>query len=131
MNQAAEIRKHPSYRNSVRNDIALIKLTKPIKFSDTVRPICLPTQGEALPVGKQCAAAGWGRINGATRETSNVLKQLSAPVQSAATCQRNQYGGWGAGYVEAEMVCAGSLEGNAGVCSVSTASQASSPRHLL
>jgi hypothetical protein len=46
----------------VLNDIALIKLASPVYFSDTIRPICLPEQGEALPVGKDCAAAGWGRV---------------------------------------------------------------------
>lgn len=54
---------HPQYTTTgTRNDIALVKLVKPFKFSDTIRPACLPKQDEELPVGKKCAATGWGRI---------------------------------------------------------------------
>lgn len=41
--------KHPSFTsNAVRdvNDIAVLTLGKKIKFSDIVRPICLPSEGE-------------------------------------------------------------------------------------
>lgn len=42
------------------HDIALVKLDKPVKFSDTIRPVCLPKRGESDPVNKKCIIAGWG-----------------------------------------------------------------------
>jgi hypothetical protein len=41
--------KHPSFTsNAVRdiNDIAVLTLNKKIKFTDKVRPICLPKEGK-------------------------------------------------------------------------------------
>lgn len=61
----AAIRFHPSFlygdKIGMTNDVALIKLDKPVKFSETIRPVCLPKSGEPLPLGKMCVAAGWGR----------------------------------------------------------------------
>lgn len=43
------------------NDIALIKLSSPVTFSDTIMPACLPDQGIILPHGASCYVTGWGR----------------------------------------------------------------------
>lgn len=32
--------------NSYNHDIALLKLRKPVNFSKTIRPVCLPTEGK-------------------------------------------------------------------------------------
>ena len=42
------------------NDIALIELTEPLRFSDRIQPICLPDAQACLPEGTKCAATGWG-----------------------------------------------------------------------
>jgi len=112
----AEIRFHPNFRFTPRtganNDIALIKLAKPFIFTDTIRPICLPTAGEAIPVGKTCVAAGWGRNNSRTDQTPEKLQQLVAPAHDVATCRK----GWGQTYLEDQMICAGPLSGTGGTC---------------
>lgn len=46
---------------NARSDIALLKLDSPIRFSDTIRPVCLPENGEEAPVTKTCVTTGWGR----------------------------------------------------------------------
>jgi hypothetical protein len=46
------------------NDVALIHLDKPVAFSDTIRPVCLPAQNESRPLGRTCLALGWGRVDG-------------------------------------------------------------------
>lgn len=48
----------------VTNDLALMKLNAPVKFTDQVRPACLPTQGYEIPVGTKCMASGWGLTRG-------------------------------------------------------------------
>jgi len=94
------------------NDVAIVKLATPIPFSDTIRPICLPTAGEAIPVGKTCVAAGWGRNNSRNQDTPDALQQVLAPAQDAKTCQK----GWFSSYKEDIMICAGSLQGTSGTC---------------
>jgi hypothetical protein len=42
------------------NDVALIELAEPLRFSETVQPICLPDTHACLPEGAKCAATGWG-----------------------------------------------------------------------
>lgn len=45
------------------NDIALIKLSSPVTFSDTIMAACLPEQGFTLPHGERCYVTGWGRLS--------------------------------------------------------------------
>jgi len=114
--EVSEVRFHPKFKFSPRsganNDLAIVKLSEPLDFTDTVRPICLPAEGEALPVGKTCVAAGWGRINPNGHDTAEALQQVVAPAQSASTCSNS----WRSAYIENQMVCAGSLQGDSGTC---------------
>ncbi|ERL91156.1 hypothetical protein D910_08496 [Dendroctonus ponderosae] len=65
---ARTIISHPDYdKEFLRNDIALIKLSAPIRYNRHVRPICLPSQRTAgsqylkAPVsGTVCTTVGWG-----------------------------------------------------------------------
>lgn len=45
-----------------RNDIALIKLSTPVTFSNTIGAACLPNAGEILDDGAPCYVTGWGRL---------------------------------------------------------------------
>ncbi len=50
---------HPSYsRNTIDTDIALMKLSSPVKFDKFVKPVCLPNQGEDVPIGTECYITG-------------------------------------------------------------------------
>jgi len=96
----------------VRNDIAVVLLDKPIKFSDTIRPPCLPKQGEAAPIGQTCVVAGWGR-----NESDNAylpadkLQQSIEPVWDGSVCKP-----WGSTFDENLMLCVGVLDGSSGAC---------------
>lgn len=48
--------------SSCSNDIALLKLAEPVKFSDTIQPSCLPSTDSLLPQGFPCYVTGWGRL---------------------------------------------------------------------
>ncbi len=53
---------HPKYSPStLENDIALVKLSAPVVFTDEVSPICLPTR--QTRVGEVCVAIGWGDLS--------------------------------------------------------------------
>ena len=55
--QVSQIIVHEKY-GSLNNDIALLKLSRPVMFNDKIQPICLPRQGEAPAVGSKCYITG-------------------------------------------------------------------------
>lgn len=46
---------------TVRNDITLLKLATPARFSETVSAVCLPDADADFPAGSLCATTGWGK----------------------------------------------------------------------
>lgn len=71
---------HANYdKTTLKNDIALMKLSSPVRFNRYVRPICLPsesTAGRDFLSGPQpgtiCTTVGWGATveHGADRKYS-------------------------------------------------------------
>ena len=58
--ETAEFIIHPHYSPTTgQNDIALIKLPRPIAYSPNIAPVCLPYVNEFSP-GTDCFIAGWG-----------------------------------------------------------------------
>jgi len=107
-------KRHESYKNFTMFDIGLIKLDKPIKFSETIRPVCLPKQGEAPPIGKQCVAAGWGRISKYDQDykSADILQQLIMPVLETSKCEI-----WGSSYNKDVSICAAAVDYTGSTCS--------------
>ncbi|XP_057664233.1 CLIP domain-containing serine protease HP8-like [Diorhabda carinulata] len=91
------------------HDIALLRLSRPVTFTNYVRPICLPktsaTQGEY--VGKNLFVAGWGKTE--TRSESNIKLKLKIPVKSNRECSRT-YTQAGV-QVNSGQLCAGGEKG--------------------
>lgn len=51
---------HPQYdRFTAKNDVALIKLSRKIQFTDRIQPILLP-KSQDLFEGQDVIASGWG-----------------------------------------------------------------------
>ena len=44
------------------NDVSLLKLHKPIAFTDFVRPVCLPPPDYKIETGRRCTLIGWGQL---------------------------------------------------------------------
>ncbi|RXN34504.1 chymotrypsin-like elastase family member 2A [Labeo rohita] len=88
---------------NIRNDIALIKLSTPVTFTDKISPACLPASGSILPHDFGCYVTGWGRLwtNG---PIADILQQAKLPVVDFATCSRPDW--WG-DLVTNLMICAG------------------------
>ena len=54
---------HPDYSiSTLDNDIALMHLAQPLRWTDYVRPICIAA--EMADVGTACIISGWGRTEG-------------------------------------------------------------------
>jgi len=57
-----EIFRHPDYKPPAKyNDIALLKLDRPVEFNEFIRPACLYTSN-TFQVNKT-VATGWGKID--------------------------------------------------------------------
>ncbi|XP_030213455.1 chymotrypsin-C-like isoform X1 [Gadus morhua] len=101
---AAKIISHDDYNTMLsRNDIALIKLSSPVSFSDTVMAACLPDPGVDLPHGTPCYVSGWGRLS-TSGPPADVLQQALLPVVGHATCSQAD---WWSVLATTKMVCAG------------------------
>ncbi|XP_053348809.1 plasma kallikrein-like [Clarias gariepinus] len=78
---------HPNYnKTSVENDIALIKIKKPITFNNVVRPVCLTEkvkEAEFLQ-GKKCTVTGWGRLSSGS--FPDTLQKAQVPLISSDVC---------------------------------------------
>ncbi|XP_065657645.1 trypsin-3 isoform X2 [Hydra vulgaris] len=82
---ALKIIKHRGYNpQTLDNDIALIKLSRPCRLSSYVSTACLPTI-EAAP-GTTCFISGWGKISHPGSMT-NVLQQAKMNVVDHQTCE--------------------------------------------
>ncbi|XP_064461066.1 chymotrypsinogen B-like [Ornithodoros turicata] len=76
---AEEICTHPNYRTYEKlhwiNDLAIIKLSKKVKFTSKIQPVCLPSDFDELPNRSEVYVTGWGVTGGASGK-STTLKQL-------------------------------------------------------
>ncbi|XP_070712026.1 coagulation factor X [Pempheris klunzingeri] len=87
--QVETIITHNRYNpTTYHNDIALIKLTKPIKFSRFILPACIPEQNFAEKVlmrQPNGMVSGFGRL-GEGRQPSTILQRLTVPYVDRQTC---------------------------------------------
>jgi len=59
-----------STKKNVRADIALVQLSRSVRFSDKIRPICLRDQSVRPDSKEYCSTAGWGIDDTRTRTSS-------------------------------------------------------------
>lgn len=72
---------HPSFNDFTFDyDIALLELERPVEYSSTVRPICLPDSSHVFPSGKAIWVTGWGH----TYEGGELARPTSLPWQDGA-----------------------------------------------
>lgn len=67
-----EIFEHPQYdKRKMNNDIGLLKLESPVKFSDRIIPICLASKPNLPP---KAVASGFGKTGGNEQSSLDLLK---------------------------------------------------------
>ncbi|XP_040135032.2 chymotrypsinogen B-like [Ictidomys tridecemlineatus] len=60
----AKVFKNPKFSMlTVRNDITLLKLATPARFSQTVSAVCLPDADDDFSAGTQSVTTGWGKTS--------------------------------------------------------------------
>jgi len=100
---------HPEWMNptQLNNDVALIRLNKPVVFNSHVQPICLPSPNDAPATGTECYITGWGQYTvGRAGPPATVLKQSTLKIVSQRECYNTNTRNMGI-YVTNKMLCAG------------------------
>ncbi|NP_001378893.1 chymotrypsinogen B precursor [Pan troglodytes] len=99
----AKVFKNPKFSIlTVNNDITLLKLATPARFSQTVSAVCLPSADDDFPAGTLCATTGWGKTKYNANKTPDKLQQAALPLLSNAECKKF----WGRKITDV-MICAG------------------------
>ncbi|XP_075300237.1 transmembrane protease serine 9 isoform X4 [Opisthocomus hoazin] len=106
------IYKHPFYNvYSLDYDVALLELNTPVKFSNTIRPICLPDNSHIFHEGARCFITGWG----STKEgglMSKHLQKAAVNIIGDQACKK-----FYPVQISSRMVCAGFPQGAVDSCS--------------
>ncbi|XP_076308431.1 testisin-like [Tachypleus tridentatus] len=100
------------YRN-YDEDIAMMRLSEPVKLSEYVKPICLPQQHEEFE-GAECVATGWGKVEYDIKPV-NILREVGVEIFDNSVCYKAYYEDFDIP-IHRWHVCAGTLEGGRGTC---------------
>ncbi|XP_056325914.1 uncharacterized protein si:dkey-32n7.7 [Danio aesculapii] len=100
--------KHPYYNPVTNdNDIALVRLSFPITFTDSIRPVCLAAEGSVFNSGTESWITTWTNISdGVLLPSPNVLQEVEVPVIGNRQCNCL----YGVGSITDNMICAGLLK---------------------
>ncbi|KAM9607411.1 chymotrypsinogen B isoform 1-T1 [Trichechus inunguis] len=99
----AKVFKNPKFSMlTIRNDITLLKLARPARFSLTVSEVCLPNAEDDFPAGSLCVTTGWGKTKYSAIKIPEKLQQATLPLLSNTDCKKY----WGSKITDV-MVCAG------------------------
>ncbi|XP_055908440.1 trypsin-1 [Eupeodes corollae] len=95
--------KHRSFDpDTYNNDIALLRLRKPIVFSKIMKPICLPRLNYD-PAGRTGTVVGWGRTSEGG-ELPAIVNQVKVPILTITECRNQRYK---SSRITSSMLCAG------------------------
>ncbi|XP_051925272.1 uncharacterized protein LOC127603210 [Hippocampus zosterae] len=105
---------HPGFNIfTLDNDIALLRLSSPVTFSDYIRPVCLAAKGSVFNNGTHSWVTGWGTIqSGVLLPFPATLQEVNVPVIGNRQCNCLN----GVGLITDNMICAGFLEGGKDAC---------------
>ncbi|XP_038594587.1 testisin-like [Micropterus salmoides] len=105
--------KSSSYNTTTNNnDIALLKLSSPVTFTDYIRPVCLAADGSVFNNGTICWVTGWGDIQtNVSLPSPERLQEVSVHIVSNSDCNVT-YGG----KITNNMICAGVTQGGKDSC---------------
>lgn len=114
----SEIEIHPNYdAQTVYYDLAVLRLSEPLAYSVSVRPICLPNnllKSEDL-VGLTPFVAGWGKTS-ENGSYSSILRQVQVEIFSNDHCN-SDYSQYQDAPLTDSQLCAGSDQGGKSSCS--------------
>uniref|UniRef100_A0A3B4H127 Acrosin n=1 Tax=Pundamilia nyererei TaxID=303518 RepID=A0A3B4H127_9CICH len=111
-----EVKMHDGYNIITSdNDVTLLLLSSPFKFTNYIQPICLPGDviHEAMLNLSHCFVSGWGSEMNSTGPLTNKLQEAEVELIDRRTCNRVT---WYNGIITEKMICAGLESGAADSC---------------
>uniref|UniRef100_A0A3Q2EF90 Zgc:100868 n=1 Tax=Cyprinodon variegatus TaxID=28743 RepID=A0A3Q2EF90_CYPVA len=109
--KATQITIHPDYNSStVDNDIALIRLSEPVSFTNYISPVCLAASNSTFYSGVESWVTGWGTI-GIGGDFLLPTDLLNVPVVGNRQCMCSYPEN-----ITENMMCAGLQEGGKDAC---------------
>ncbi|XP_011933554.1 PREDICTED: coagulation factor XI isoform X2 [Cercocebus atys] len=107
-----EIIIHDQYKMAESGyDIALLKLETTVNYTDSQRPICLPSKGDRNVIYTDCWVTGWG-YRKLRDKIQNTLQKAKIPLVTNEECQKRYRGHT----ITHKMICAGYREGGKDAC---------------
>ncbi|XP_063759499.1 serine protease 27-like [Eleginops maclovinus] len=108
----SQVIRHPSYDSTTSdNDIALLKLSSPVTFTDYIKPVCLAKEGSTYSAGATCWVTGWGTIGSdEPLPFPQRLQEVSVPIVSNTQCSAVYSS------ITSNMMCAGLEQGGKDSC---------------
>nr|XP_020493044.1 suppressor of tumorigenicity 14 protein homolog [Labrus bergylta] len=102
---------HPDYNQMTFDyDIALLELSQPLEFTNTIQPICLPSSSHVFPAGTPCWVTGWGALREGGQK-AQLLQKASVKIINDTVCNVVTEG-----QVTSRMLCSGFLAGGVDAC---------------
>ncbi|XP_017487917.1 PREDICTED: trypsin-1-like [Rhagoletis zephyria] len=96
------VKVHNKYnRNTLENDICLLKLDKRVPLDHPLRPACMPNPSQSFH-RKEATVVGWGTTSQDGRVAS-VLQEVNVPVITNEECRKTSY----KNMIKSTMLCAG------------------------
>ncbi|XP_075197926.1 transmembrane protease serine 11D-like [Anomaloglossus baeobatrachus] len=104
---------HENYTTGeYQNDIALLKLSIPVNFTQYIQTVCLPDTLDFFPDNSSCYVTGWGTLTDGG-SLSSVLQQAELKIINSTLCSSYQMYGY---LIKPSMICAGYIEGKIDSC---------------
>ncbi|XP_043936380.1 suppressor of tumorigenicity 14 protein homolog isoform X2 [Protopterus annectens] len=91
-------------------DAAVLELSSPLTFSNTIQPICLPATSHIFQAGKSCYVTGWGTLT-ERGQLAQVLQKAEVKIINDTVCNSAT-----SGQVTPRMMCSGYLTGGVDAC---------------
>ncbi|XP_030649479.1 transmembrane protease serine 9-like [Chanos chanos] len=111
----SQIISHPDYNSTTfDNDIALLRLSASVTFTDFIRPVCLAASNSTFYNGTDSWVTGWGdNATDVPLPSPQTLQEVEVPIVGNRKCSclyRGRY------QITDNMICAGLLAGGKDSC---------------
>uniref|UniRef100_A0A3Q3XJ31 Peptidase S1 domain-containing protein n=1 Tax=Mola mola TaxID=94237 RepID=A0A3Q3XJ31_MOLML len=112
--KVSQIINHPDYDSrTIDNDIALLKLSSPVSFTNYILPACLAAPDSTFHNGTDSWVTGWGTIgSGVPLPSPENLMEVEVPIIGNRQCNCD----YGVGRITDNMICAGVRTGGKDSC---------------
>ncbi|XP_068103316.1 transmembrane protease serine 9-like [Hyperolius riggenbachi] len=118
---AAIIRNSNYHGTASIGDIALLKLSSPVNFTDYIMPICLPSSSVTFPCGMDCWVTGWGTLySDGPFPVNGTLQEVMVPLIDYQTCDQvyhvDSTTSASTVIIQSDKICAGYINGGKDSC---------------